>query len=531
MVEQNSSKKRTILIIIGVMVGILLASLDSNIVSTAMPKIIGSLNGTNLYAWPVTAYMLSMTISTPLFGKMSDVYGYKPIYLFGICVFLMGSVLCGISQSMMQFIICRGIQGVGGAILISNTMAIIGILFPPADRAKYGSFVTAASGIASLVGPVLGGLITDHLTWRWVFFVNIPLSIIALAIIIFAFPSYKATEEHRQIDYAGAVVMIIALIPMLLAFTWGGGDYAWNSVQIIGMLVFAAIMLITFGVVESKADDPIIPLSLFKNSVFNLSALEMFLFNGVMIAVTTFIPLFLQVVKGLSASKSGALITPMMFSLMAGVAISGLIISKSCKYKMLSIAGFLIMGFGTVMLLFLNINSDNSLIVISMILMGLGIGVAMAIYNVTAQNVFPNSQMGVVTSSIQFFRMMGQTIASSVLGTIFINSLSNGIKNLDVSKFPAELAQQLKDTNTITDSDAIITLKSLVPADLTSNFETIMAQIKQTLSASIHQVFVICAIIVMVALITAFFMKEVPMSRRSNIEKTQEESGNTKVIE
>lgn len=531
MAEQSSSKKRTILIIIGVMVGILLASLDSNIVSTAMPKIIGNLNGTNLYAWPVTAYMLSMTISTPLFGKMSDVYGYKPIYLFGICVFLMGSVLCGISQSMMQFIICRGIQGVGGAILISNTMAIIGILFPPADRAKYGSFVTAASGIASLVGPVLGGLITDHLTWRWVFFVNIPLSIIALAIIIFAFPSYKATEEHRQIDYAGAVVMIIALIPMLLAFTWGGGDYAWNSVQIIGMLVFAAIMLITFGVVESKADDPIIPLSIFKNSVFNLSALEMFLFNGVMIAVTTFIPLFLQVVKGLSASKSGALITPMMFSLMAGVAISGLIISKSCKYKMLSIAGFLIMGLGTVMLLFLNINSDNSLIVISMILMGLGIGVAMAIYNVTAQNVFPNSQMGVVTSSIQFFRMMGQTIASSVLGTIFINSLSNGIKNLDVSKFPAELAQQLKDTNTITDSDAIITLKSLVPADLTSNFETIMAQIKQTLSASIHQVFVICAIIVMVALITAFFMKEVPMSRRSNIEKTQEESGNTKVIE
>lgn len=356
-------------------------------------------------------------------------------------------------------------------------------------------------------------------------------AIIALAIIIFAFPSYKATEEHRQIDYAGAVVMIIALIPMLLAFTWGGGDYAWNSVQIIGMLVFAAIMLITFGVVESKADDPIIPLSLFKNSVFNLSALEMFLFNGVMIAVTTFIPLFLQVVKGLSASKSGALITPMMFSLMAGVAISGLIISKSCKYKMLSIAGFLIMGLGTVMLLFLNINSDNSLIVISMILMGLGIGVAMAIYNVTAQNVFPNSQMGVVTSSIQFFRMMGQTIASSVLGTILINSLSNGIKNLDVSKFPAELAQQLKDTNTITDSDAIITLKSLVPADLISNFETIMAQIKQTLSASIYQVFVICAIIVMVALITAFFMKEVPMSRRSNIEKAQEESGNTKVIE
>jgi len=530
MSTQSLSKKRTIFIIIGVMVGILLASLDSNIVSTAMPKIIGSLNGTNLYTWPVTAYLLSMTISMPLFGKMSDVYGYKPVYLLGIAVFLIGSVLCGISQSMTQFIIFRGLQGIGGAVLISNTMAIIGILFAPADRAKYGGFVTAASGIASLVGPVLGGLITDNLSWRWVFFVNIPLGIIAFVTIIFAFPAYKEAKEHKRIDYAGAAVMIIALIPILLAFTWGGGDYAWNSVQIIGMFAFAAIMLIIFAIIEMKAKDPIIPMTLFKSSIFNFSAIEMFLFNGVMIAVITFIPLFLQGVKGSSASSSGAVITPMMISLMAGVMISGLIISKTCRYKLLSIAGFLVMGVGTVMLLFLNINSSNALIVIAMIIMGLGIGVAMAIFNVTAQNVFPNSQMGVVTSSIQFFRMMGQTIASSVLGTILSNSLSKGVQGLDVSKFPTELAQQLKDTNKITDSGAIGTLRSLVPTDLLFDFETIIAQIKQVLSNSIHQVFVICTVIVCIALITVLFMKEVPMSKKSNTENPDGISKHSKAI-
>ncbi len=507
------SKKRTILILVGAMVGILLASLDSNIVSTAMPKIVGSLNGADLYTWPVTAYLLTMTISMPLLGKVSDVYGYKPAYLFGIIIFLTGSILCGFSQSMMQFIFFRGLQGIGGAVLISNTMAIIGILFSPADRAKYGSFVTAASGIASLVGPVFGGLITDNLNWRWVFFVNIPLGIIALAIIILVFPSYKDSKAHNRIDYAGAAVLIVALIPMLLAFTWGGRNFSWGSVQIIGMLTFAAIMLIVFGIIEKRAEDPIIPLSLFKNSIYNFSAVEMFLFNGVMIAIITFIPLFLQGVKGLSASSSGAIITPMMVSLMAGVVISGMFISKTCKYKLLSISGFLVMGTGTVMLLFLNNSSSNAIIVAAMIIIGLGIGIVMAIFNVTAQNVFPNSQLGVVTSSIQFFRMMGQTIASSVLGTVFSISLSNGVSELDVTSFPANLALQLKDVNTITDQDAIKALRSLIPSKLLSDFERIMDQIKQILSNSIHQVFVICTIFVLISLITVLFMKEVPMSK------------------
>ncbi|MFT8890018.1 MAG: MDR family MFS transporter [Ethanoligenens sp.] len=531
MATQSLNKRRTIWIIIGTMVGILLASLDSNIVSTAMPKIIGSLNGTALYTWPVTVYMLCMTISIPIVGKLSDVYGYKPIYLLGIIVFLVGSIFCGFSQSMMQFIAFRGLQGIGGAVLISNTVAIIGILFPPADRAKYGSFVSAASGIASLIGPVMGGLITDNLNWRWVFFVNIPLGAIALFIVVFAFPASHATAGSKKIDYAGAAVMIIALVPMLLALSWGGEKYSWNSIQIIGMIAFAVIMLVIFGLIEQKASDPIISMSLFKNSIFDFSAIEMFLFNGVLMTCIIFVPLFLQNVKGLTASGSGAIITPMLVSLVIGVMISGLIISKTCRYKLLSIVGFLVMGAGAVVLMMLNINSSNVIIVISMIVMGLGIGVSMAIFNVTAQNVFPNSQLGAVTSSIQFSGRIGQTIASSVLGTVFGNALNNGVRTLDVSKFPSGIAQKLKNSNTITDSASMSALKPLVPAKLLSNFDILLSRIKQVLSNSIHLVFIICAVITLASLIIVLFMKEVPMSKKPSTEEPEQVSDDAEATE
>lgn len=517
---ERLNKKRTALIIIGAMIGILLASLDSNIVGTAMPKIIGSLRGFDLYTWPITAYLLTMTISMPLFGKLADVYGFKPVYLFGIIVFLIGSVLCGLSQNMMPFILFRGLQGIGGAILISNTLAIIGIMFPPAERAKYGGFVSSASGLASLVGPFLGGLITDNFSWRWVFFVNIPLGVIALAIFIFAFPAYKEKREHKPVDFAGAAVMIVALVPMLLAFTWGGRNYGWNSIQIIGLLVFSVIMLVVFGMIETKVKDPIIPMSLFKNAIFDFSAVEMFLLNIVLMASIIFIPLFLQGVKGSSASGSGAIITPMLVSIIVGVMACGMVVSKTCKYKAMSVAGFLIMGASALMLSFWNVNTGNTQVVIAMIIMGLGIGVVMAIFNVTAQNVFPENQMGTVTSSIQFFGRMGQTIAASVLGTVLSTSMSKSFLSLDVSKFPSQLAQQLKDTNTISSADAISSIKAQIPASLLPDFEKLVIQIKQILSNSIHQIFVICVAVILVALITLLFMKEVPLSKKKEREET-----------
>lgn len=522
MLSEHFNENKTALIIIGAMIGILLASLDSNIVGTAMPKIIGSLKGFDLYTWPITTYLLTMTISMPLFGKLADVYGFKPIYLFGIIVFLIGSVLCGLSQNMMQFILFRGLQGVGGAILISNTMAIISILFPPAERAKYGGFVSSASGLASLVGPLLGGLITDHFSWRWVFFVNIPLGMLTLAIFIFTFPAYHEKQEQKQVDFAGAAVIIMALVPMLLAFTWGGRNYGWNSIQIIGLLVISIIMLVIFGVIETKAKDPMIPMSFFKNATFNITAVEMFLLNIVLMASIIFIPLFLQGVKGSSASRSGAIITPMLISIIVGVMTCGMVVSKTCRYKAMSVIGFLMMGTSALMLSFWHMNTGNTQVVIAMIFMGLGIGIGMAIFNVTAQNVFPERQMGTVTSSIQFFGRMGQTIAASILGTVLSTSMSKSFLSLDVSKFPPQLAQQLKDTNTISNADAISNIKAQIPASLLSDFESLMIQTKENLSNSIRQIFVICVAVILIALAMLLFMKEMPLSKK----KKQEEPGN-----
>jgi EmrB/QacA subfamily drug resistance transporter len=521
MVMEHLNKKRTALIIIGAMIGILLASLDSNIVGTAMPKIIGSLKGFDLYTWPITAYLLTMTISMPLFGKLADVYGFKPVYLFGIIVFLTGSVLCGLSENMLQFILFRGLQGIGGAILISNTMAIIGIMFPPAERAKYGGFVSSASGLASLVGPFLGGLITDNFSWRWVFFVNIPLGMIALSIFIPAFPAVKRQQDHKQVDFAGAAIMIAGLVSMLLAFTWGGKSYSWNSFLVISLLVFSVIMLVLFGIIETKVKDPIIPMSLFKNAIFDFSAIEMFLINIVLMASIIFIPLFLQGVKGSSASGSGAIITPMLVSIIVGVMTCGIIVSKTCRYKAMSIIGFLIMGTSTVMLSFWKVDTGNSLVVVDMIIMGLGIGVVMAIFNVTAQNVFAENQMGTVTSSIQFFGRMGQTMASSVLGTILSTSMSRNFQSLDVSKFPQQLAQQLKNINTISSADAVSSIRAQIPTVLLPDFEKLLAQIKQILSNSIHQVLVICIAITLAALITALIMKEIPLSKKKEQHETE----------
>ncbi|MFT8351730.1 MDR family MFS transporter [Clostridium saccharoperbutylacetonicum] len=507
----NLNKKTKIVIIIGVMLGILLASLDGTIVATAMPKIINSLKGFDYYTWPMTAYLLCMTISMPLFGKLADIYGFKPIYIFGIAIFLAGSVLCGISQNMLQFIVFRGLQGIGGGILISNAMAIIGILFAPAERAKYGGFVSSAAGLSSLIGPILGGLITDNLSWRWIFYVNVPLGIIAMAILICAFPSYKETQERKKIDYMGAASLIISLVPMLLALTWGGKTYAWSSIQIIGILVFSIIMLVVFGFIETKASDPIIPMSLFQNSIFNFSAIEMFLLNAVLMGSSIFIPLFLQGVIGSTASKSGAIITPMLVSLIVGVITTGLLVSKTCKYKVLAFIGFVIMSIGTVLLSLMGVKTGSTQVVMVMVIMGIGIGTVMNIFNVTAQNAFSQNQIGVVTSSIQFFSRMGQTIASTVLGTIMSTSMSNSIHNLDISSLPANVTELLKNPNTISNSQALNAIKDQIPEDMLPSFGKLMEQIKQILSNSIHQVFVICAVITITALIIVLFMKEIPL--------------------
>ncbi|MDP4086316.1 MAG: MDR family MFS transporter [Bacillota bacterium] len=515
MTMTNLSKKQVVLIMVGLMFGILLASLDSTIVGTAMPKIIEALKGFDYYTWPVISYLLCITISMPLFGKLADIYGYKKIYVIGVVIFLAGSVLCGMSQNMIQLICFRGVQGIGGAVLISNTMAIIGVLFSPAERAKYMGFMGSAGALASIIGPTLGGYITDNLSWRWIFYVNVPVGIITLVIALFSLPEHEEGEAKKNIDFLGAAALIVSLIPMLLAFTWAGNKYDWSSVQIISMLVFSAIMLVIFGLIERKAEDPIIPLSLFKNSIFNISAIEMFLVNAVMMGASIFLPLFVQAVVGKSASKAGAIMTPMMLSLLVSAAVSGGVISKTQKYKIQSWIGYVITGIGAVMFSFLNESSSNSEIIMDMIVLGIGMGIVIPILSTAAQNAFSEKQMGVVTSGIQFFKLLGSTIASAVFGTVLNSSMKNGLESVKVDNLPTNITVILKNPSTISNPTVIQGIKAKLPKELLPIFGKMMEQIKHVLSNSIHDVFIICVGISVISLVSGFFLREIPLAKAS----------------
>ncbi|MCX7921683.1 MAG: MFS transporter [Clostridia bacterium] len=525
MTMTNLSKKRVIFVMIGVMLSVLLAALDSTIVGTAMPKVINDLHGMDKYAWPFTAYMLCSTIVIPIFGKMADIYGRKPIYFIGLIIFLIASALCGLSQTMMQLIIFRGLQGIGGGILMSNAFAIVGDMFSPAERAKYMGIVVSVFGLSSVVGPTLGGYITDNLNWRWVFYVNIPVGIAAMVTMFVALPYLKDTSLKRVIDYAGAAALIVSLVPMLLAFTWAGKDYEWLSPQIIGMLVFSTVMLIVFGYIESKAAEPIIPLSLFKSSVFNISSLAGFLSNSLMFGAVMFIPLFVQVVIGSSASTSGMVTTPMMLSLVIASIIAGQLISRVGKYKLMAVGGFILSVIGAVLMATIDMKTSNTTITLYMIVLGIGIGVIMPIINITVQNAFPQSQLGIVTSAMQFFRNIGATISSAIFGSVMISHMNKGLSEIDLSRVPnEELKGFFRDPQALTNVEAINAVRQHMPEAAIGLFDKLMDQVKEIITSSLHQVFLICIVISVIGFITILFLKEIPLKGRQTSKQNEESS-------
>ncbi|SHK81998.1 drug resistance transporter, EmrB/QacA subfamily [Clostridium cavendishii DSM 21758] len=504
-------KRQIIFIMLGVMLSVLLSSLDSTIVGTAMPKIINELYGMEHYTWPFTAYMLCSTIAIPIFGKIADIYGRKPIWFIGATIFLVSTALCGLSQTMLQLIIFRGIQGLGGGILMSNSFAIVGQIFSPQERGKYMGMVTAVFGLSSVIGPALGGYITDNLNWRWVFYVNLPVGILAMGVMFFALPNYVDKSVKKIVDYLGATLLTLALVPMLLAFTWGGRDYAWMSFQIIGMLLFSVVMLIIFVIVERKAEEPILSPKFFKNKTYNISVLASFLTNAAMFGAITFIPLFVQGVMGTSATNSGMITTPMTLGLVVTSIIAGQLISKTGKYKTMGIVGFVISLVGVLLMTFMNTESTSSEIVRNMVILGAGLGLTLPIFNVIIQNEFEVRELGSVTASVQFFRNIGGTISSAVLGTVMMNSMNDGFNKLDLSKVPNPMKSIFSNPQLFTNADSINKVREKIPAQVMGIFDSVMVQIKDVISISIHKVFIISIFILIAAIITTLLIKEKPL--------------------
>ncbi|MFC5847759.1 DHA2 family efflux MFS transporter permease subunit [Deinococcus petrolearius] len=425
------------LILIGVLLGLFLSALDQTIVATAMPTIARELDGLNLYAWVTTAYLLTNTALVPIYGKLSDLYGRKPVLMFGIVVFLLGSALCGLAGEaflgglfgggMMQLIVFRALQGVGAAALGSVAFAIIADLFEPADRPRYQGLFGAVFGLSSVIGPLLGGFLTDHVSWRWVFYVNLPIGLVALAFIFAKMPRLASGLKAR-VDWLGAFLILLFSVPLLLALTWGAdGNYAWTSPLILGLFALSAAALVSFLFVESRHESPILPLTLFRNPTFAWGAVARFMIGAGFLGAILFLSLYLVQVRGVSATAAGTATIPLTFGLIVGAVGSGQIASRMGRYKPLMLIGLSLAALGFFALSTLTADSSYASVVVRMVLLGLGLGPALPLYTTAVQLSVKPWEIGVATSAGQFFQQMGSTIGTAVFGAVLTAGLTGNL--------------------------------------------------------------------------------------------------------
>ena len=526
----NIPKRQKITVMIGVMLAMFLSALDQTIVATAMPRIVQELHGLEHLSWVFTAYMLASTVVVPIYGKLSDLYGRKYFVLGAIVIFLIGSVLSGMAQDMTQLIIFRAIQGIGGGAIMANAFATIGDLFVPAERGKWQGLFGAVFGLSSVIGPSLGGWLTDSLSWRWNFFINIPIGILALLVIGFLMPRIVPAKKDKSIDYAGALFLTSGLVSLLLGFVWGGTQYAWNSLQIISLLTTAFLSFIMFIATEKRVKEPILPLSLFKNPIFSVSMIITFLTGIGMFGSIIYVPLFAQLVLGLSATNSGAILTPLMLGIVAASIVTGQLVSRTGKYKWFAVGG---LGITTVALFFLaqmNATTTQTDLILRMIATGIGLGVSFPIFTVVVQNAIEHSMLGVATASIQMFRSIGATVGTAILGTVLNSALTNKLSGLSADPFVQTMGKANPQFDlTQIDANKLQGLLSaegqkMISAKLTmlpptiqpqavTAFQEFTVKARDAFASSVTEVFLLSAVVTGLAFIASFFLKEIPLRK------------------
>ena len=420
MSETSGSRRR--LIFGALLLVLFIASLDQTIVSTALPTIVGELGGLQHLSWVVTAYLLASTVVGPLYGKLGDLYGRKRVLQVALVLFLIGSALCGLAQSMPQLIAFRAVQGLGGGGLIVVSMAVVGDLVAPRDRGRYQGLFGGVFGVSVVAGPLLGGFFVDNLSWRWIFYINLPLGLVALAVIATAFRSRQVTARHR-IDWLGTIVLAAGLSGVILYASLGGTSYAWDAPGMLAAISGGVALLALFPLVEARAQEPILPPELFRNMTFRTTSAIGFVVGFALFGSVTFIPLYLQIVKGHTATDSGLLMTPMMLGVLVTSTASGFLISRYGRYRVFPIVGTTVATVGLYLLSTLEVATATEVAAGYMLLLGLGLGLVMQVLVLAAQNAVDYRLLGVATSGATLFRQVGGSIGVAVFGAIFTNEL------------------------------------------------------------------------------------------------------------
>jgi EmrB/QacA subfamily drug resistance transporter len=498
----------------GVMLALLVASLDQTVVGTAMPRIVAELRGLDYYAWVTTGYLVASTVVVPIAGKLGDLFGRKPFLLAGMAGFVGASALCGLSQNMLELTGFRALQGMFGGVLFATAFTVLADVFPPQERAKLQGLFGGVFGLSSVVGPTIGGWLTDGLGWRWVFYVNVPVGVVAVAVVLAALPFVRSAATWRDIDWAGSAVLAAGLVPLLIGLSLTS-QRAWTSPQVLGLLVAALLLLGAFFFVERRAAQPIVPFELFRTNAFAVSAVIAFFTALGMFGAVVYVPLLYQGVLGVTATGSGRLLTPMVLGMLVASTLSGQLMARLRRYRAIGIVGVAGAALGLGLLSRATVGTSQLEVARDVVVIGVGLGLTMPLTINVVQSAVPRRFLGVASSQIQFWRNLGGTIGTAVLGSLLAGRLPGAIQGqVAALRLPAGFplpAGVGRSPQALFDPGALAALRATVPAKAAPLFDQVVHAARLGLAGTLHELFLCAAALVLVALVAACCLPEVPL--------------------